>query len=63
MSRFSAAVIMSVVYDYDVAPEQDHLVDLFERGNALAVESLTPEASCIIDAFPFGKWPLGCTRT
>ncbi|KAG6370802.1 cytochrome P450 [Boletus reticuloceps] len=46
---------MSIVYDYDVAPEHDHLVELFERGNTLALESLTPEASSIIDAFPFGK--------
>ncbi|KAF8123441.1 cytochrome P450 [Boletus edulis] len=53
--KFSAAVIMSIVYDYEVAPEHDHLVELFERGNALAMESLTPELSSIIDAFPFGK--------
>ncbi|KAF8123450.1 cytochrome P450 [Boletus edulis] len=53
IQKFSAAVIMSIVYDYEVAPEHDHLVELFERGNALAMESLTPEASSIIDAFPF----------
>ena len=55
-SRFSAAVIMSIVYDYEVAPEHDHFVELFERGNALAMESLTPESLSVIDAFPFGKW-------
>ncbi|KAF8123446.1 cytochrome P450 [Boletus edulis] len=53
IQRFSAAVIMSIVYDYDVTPEHDHLVELFERGNTLALESLTPEASSVIDAFPF----------
>ncbi|KAG6370812.1 cytochrome P450 [Boletus reticuloceps] len=53
IQKFSAAVIMSIVYDYEVAPEHDHLVELFERGNALAMESLTPEASSIVDAFPF----------
>ena len=47
---------MSIVYDYEVAPDRDHFVELFERGNALAMESLTPEASSIIDAFPFGMW-------
>ena len=45
---------MSIVYDYEVAPDHDHLVELFERGNALALASLTPEVSSIIDAFPFG---------
>lgn len=49
--RFSAAVIMSIVYDYEVAPDRDHLVELFERGNTLALQSLTPEAS----AFSFRK--------
>ena len=53
--RFSAAVIMGIVYDYDVAPSHDPLVELFKRGTALAMESLTPESSSVIDAFPFGK--------
>ncbi|KAG8213046.1 cytochrome P450 [Butyriboletus roseoflavus] len=44
---------MSIVYDYEVASNHDHLVELFERGNALAMESLTPETASIIDAFPF----------
>ena len=56
MFRFAAAVIMSVVYDYEVAPDHDHLVELFERGNVLAMQSLTPEASSIIDNFPFREW-------
>lgn len=47
---------MSVVYDYEVVPDHDPLVGLFERGNALAIESLTPETASIIDAFPFRKW-------
>ncbi|KAG9318013.1 cytochrome P450 [Chiua virens] len=53
IQRFSAAVIMSIVYDYDVAPDHDHLVELFERGNALVSEGLTPETASIIEAFPF----------
>ena len=55
--RFAAAVIMSIVYDYEVAPDHDHFVELFERGNALAMEGLTPETASIVEAFPFGKWP------
>lgn len=47
---------MSIVYDYEVVPDRDHFVELFERGSALALESLTPEASSVIDAFPFRKW-------
>ena len=55
---------MSIVYDYEVAPDRDHFVELFERGNALALESLTPEASSVIGAFPFRKWsPFRCTGT
>ena len=54
--RFAAAVIMSIVYDYEVAPDHDHFVELFERGNALAMEGLTPETAAIVEAFPFGKW-------
>ena len=56
MFRFSAAVIMSIVYDYEVAPGHDHLVELFERGNVLALESLVLETASIIEAFPFGKY-------
>ncbi|KAF9228600.1 cytochrome P450 [Gyrodon lividus] len=53
IQRFSAAVIMSVVYDYEIAPDHDHLVELFERGNSLAMEGLTPETASVIAAFPF----------
>jgi len=53
IQRFSAAVIMSIVYDYDVAPGHDHLVEVFERGNVLALESLAPQTASIIEAFPF----------
>ncbi|KAG9318155.1 hypothetical protein JVU11DRAFT_231 [Chiua virens] len=52
---------MSIVYDYEVAFHHDPLIEIFERGNALAMESLTPEAASIIEAFPFGKWSLSCT--
>ncbi|KAG9318126.1 cytochrome P450 [Chiua virens] len=53
IQRFAARVIMSVVYDYEVAPDHDNLVELFERGNALAMEGLTPETASVIEAFPF----------
>ncbi|KAG9318320.1 cytochrome P450 [Chiua virens] len=57
MLRFSAAVIMSIVYDYEVAHDHDHLVELFERGNELALADLTPERAAIVDAFPFRSLP------
>ena len=47
---------MSIVYDYEVVPGHDDLVELFERGNTLAVESLTPETASVIAAFPFRKY-------
>ncbi|KAF9239603.1 cytochrome P450 [Melanogaster broomeanus] len=53
IQRFSAATIMSIVYDYEIAPDHDHLVELFERGNSLAMEGLTPETASVIAAFPF----------
>ncbi|KAF8841012.1 cytochrome P450 [Paxillus ammoniavirescens] len=53
IQRFSAAVIMSLVYDYEISPNHDHLVELFERGNSLALEGLTPETASVVAAFPF----------
>ncbi|KIK96738.1 hypothetical protein PAXRUDRAFT_10627 [Paxillus rubicundulus Ve08.2h10] len=64
IQRFSAAVIMSLVYDYEIAPKRDHLVELFERGNSLAMEGLTPETASVVAAFPFllslPEWFPGC---
>ena len=54
--RFGQSIIMSIVYDYEVAPHHDRYVELFERGNTLALESLTPEAACILETFPFCEW-------
>ncbi|KAG9318319.1 cytochrome P450 [Chiua virens] len=53
---FSAAVIMSIVYDYEVGPGHDPLVAPFERGSKLALENLSPERAAIVDAFPFRKF-------
>ncbi|KIJ69606.1 hypothetical protein HYDPIDRAFT_145813 [Hydnomerulius pinastri MD-312] len=53
LQRFSAAVIMSIVYDYEIDPHHDHLVELFERGNSLAMEGLTPESASVVATFPF----------
>jgi len=46
-------VIMSIVYDYEVAPGYDDLVEVLKRGSHLALEDLTPETSSIIETFPF----------
>ncbi|KAF8558411.1 cytochrome P450 [Imleria badia] len=56
IQRFSAAVIMSIVYDYEVALDHDHLVELFERGNTLALENLTPEASAFSFLLNLPEW-------
>ncbi|KAF8842505.1 cytochrome P450 [Paxillus ammoniavirescens] len=53
IQRFSAAIIMSILYDYELSPERDHFVELFERGAAIALEGLVPENSAIINTFPF----------
>lgn len=54
--RYSAAVLMAVVYDYDVAPgSDDHLVELLKRGSCLAMEGLTPETASLVATFPFRK--------
>ncbi|KAF8842506.1 cytochrome P450 [Paxillus ammoniavirescens] len=53
IQRFSAAVIMSILYDYELSPGKDHFVELFECGAAIAMEGLLPENSAIITAFPF----------
>lgn len=53
-SRFSAAVIMSIVYDYEIEPKHDHMVEPFEQGSALAMEDLTPERASIVEILPFG---------
>ena len=47
---------MSIVYDYEVTSHHDHYVELFERGGTLALGNLTPEAACILEAFPFCEW-------
>ncbi|KAF9233443.1 cytochrome P450 [Melanogaster broomeanus] len=61
IQRFAAATIMSIVYDYEIAPDHDHLVELFERGNSLAMEGLTPETASVVAAFPFGPMFLSST--
>ncbi|KAG9318127.1 hypothetical protein JVU11DRAFT_195 [Chiua virens] len=53
---FSAAVIMAIVYDYEVTPDHDRLVELFERAITLDVEGLMPETASIIEAFHFSEW-------
>ncbi|KAF9244242.1 cytochrome P450 [Melanogaster broomeanus] len=50
---FSAAIIMSLIYDYEISPGKDHFVELFERGARIAIEALLPESASIIATFPF----------
>jgi cytochrome P450 len=63
IQKFSASVIMSIVYDYEVAPDHDHLVEIFERGNALALEALTPEACAFSFLLNLPEWFPGAVFT
>ncbi|KAN0093351.1 Cytochrome P450 [Tylopilus felleus] len=51
--RFSAAVIMLIVYDYEVGPGHDPLIEQLECRIAVGMENMTIEVSAIVDAFPF----------
>ncbi|KAG9310093.1 cytochrome P450 [Chiua virens] len=50
--HFAAAMMLSLVYDYDVTGD-DHLVETFGHMIGLALEGMTPETSSIVEAFPF----------
>ncbi|KAF9234667.1 cytochrome P450 [Melanogaster broomeanus] len=53
LQRFSAAIIMSLLYDYEISPGKDHFVELFERGASVAFKALLPENASIVATFPF----------
>ncbi|KAF9228731.1 cytochrome P450 [Gyrodon lividus] len=53
IQRFSAAIIMAILYGYELSPGRDHFVELFERGTGIAFEGLLPENASIVATFPF----------
>ncbi|KAF9228730.1 cytochrome P450 [Gyrodon lividus] len=48
-----AAIIMAILYGYELSPGRDHFVELFERGAGIAFEGLSPESASIVATFPF----------
>ncbi|KAF9223710.1 cytochrome P450 [Gyrodon lividus] len=50
---FASSVIMSVVYDYETAPNDDPLVLAAERAIEVFVKVAGPSTAAILEAFPF----------
>ncbi|TFK74225.1 cytochrome P450 [Pluteus cervinus] len=52
LKTLSGAIILSVIYDYDVSHKDDHFVDLMERALAIGVTAALP-GSHLVNTFPF----------
>ncbi|KAH7886698.1 cytochrome P450 [Phlebopus sp. FC_14] len=50
---YATGTIMSMVYDYEIEPDRDHMVELFDHGISLGMEALTPESAAVVNTFPF----------
>jgi hypothetical protein len=50
--RFSAAIIMSIVYDYSTLPRDDPLIAMIERSLEISVRELRPEVAAVVGEFP-----------
>ncbi|KAH7915194.1 cytochrome P450 [Hygrophoropsis aurantiaca] len=53
LQTYAAAVVMSVVYGYDIQPTNDPLVHAAKIATGMITEVATAEKSAIISAFPF----------
>ncbi|KAH7905306.1 cytochrome P450 [Hygrophoropsis aurantiaca] len=53
VDQFSAAIIMSVMYDYSPKPRDDPIVTTVQKGLDIALRMATPETTTLLDAFPF----------
>ncbi|OJA08941.1 hypothetical protein AZE42_07502 [Rhizopogon vesiculosus] len=53
LDRFSASVIMSVVYDYDIASHDDVIVSAAKGAMDLFLRVATPQKTALFAAFPF----------
>ena len=63
LDRFSASVIMSVVYDYNVLSCDDVFLNVAKRTLDLFARVATPEKAALFDAFPFRKCLDYCDQT
>ena len=52
-SRYTAAVVLNSVYDYDAASPKDDLVDIAAKVLRIAIPALRPDIAVIVGAFPF----------
>ncbi|KAL4062926.1 cytochrome P450 [Scleroderma citrinum] len=52
LDTFSAAIIMAITYDYEVAPQNDPCVTKISRMVEVAVEVATPERSALLGSLP-----------
>ena len=53
--RFSAAVAMSAVYDYEPSSRNDPIVSIINNFLQASIPALTPEKAVLLKAFPFCK--------
>ncbi|KAG0708511.1 cytochrome P450 [Suillus ampliporus] len=52
---FSASVVMSVVYDYNITSHNDSVLNAMKRATDLMIRVATPERAALFGAFPFLK--------
>ncbi|OJA11112.1 hypothetical protein AZE42_11749 [Rhizopogon vesiculosus] len=55
LDRFSTSVVMSVVYDYDIASHDDVIVNAAKRAWDLFLRGSTPQKNALFAAYPFCK--------
>ncbi|KAH7909629.1 cytochrome P450 [Hygrophoropsis aurantiaca] len=53
VSTYTAAIGMSSVYDYDVLPRNDPMVETINKALFLGIRVMTPERSMLLGALPF----------
>ncbi|KAH7923138.1 cytochrome P450 [Leucogyrophana mollusca] len=53
LQTLSTSIIMSIMYDYEIAPCDDPLVAIVERALDLAVKEIRPEVTAVLTALPF----------
>jgi hypothetical protein len=55
LDKFTGAVVMSVVYDYDVTSHNDGMLNSTERATDLFARVASAEKAALFSAFPFCK--------
>jgi hypothetical protein len=55
LDRFSALLVISVVYDHDILSHGDVLLNAAERASDIFLRVAMPEKADVLSAFPFCK--------